>query len=114
MSLCKQDNEDIYALGDAIEVINPIINKKHMFLLQDLQINRPELLQIIFMEKPGKYNGTIGSSILKIFDNNLGMVGINENTAKINNIDYKTMIITPSSHATYYPGATRTTYKSII
>lgn len=61
--------------------------------------------------KLGKYEGTIGSSILKIFENNLGMVGLNENVARQNNIDYKTMIISPYSHATYYPGATQTTIK---
>ena len=109
----QTDNEDIYALGDAIEVINPIINKKAYVPLAGPANKQARVVANHIYGKPGKYNGTIGSSILKIFDNNLGMVGINENTAKINNIDYKTMIITPSSHATYYPGATRTTIKAL-
>ena len=59
------------------------------------------------------YDGSIGSSILKIFDYNLGMTGINETTCKKNNIQYKTIILSPYSHATYYPGANMLNIKAI-
>ena len=109
----QTDNEDIYALGDAIEVTNPIINQKAYVPLAGPANKQARVVANHIYGKAGKYNGTIGSSILKIFDNNLGMVGINEDTAKKNNVDYKTMIITPSSHATYYPGATQITIKAL-
>lgn len=109
----QTDNEDIYALGDAIEVTNPIINQKAYVPLAGPANKQARVVANHIYGKAGKYNGTIGSSILKIFDNNLGMVGINEDTAKKNNVDYKTMVITPSSHATYYPGATQITIKAL-
>ena len=63
------------------------------------------------MGMESKYEGFIGSSILKIFDYTLGMTGLSEKTCKEQNIEYKTMIISPYSHAKYYPGAKVITIK---
>lgn len=107
----KTSDEDIYALGDSIQVNNPIINIPTYIPLAGPANKQARVVANNIYNKAGKYEGTIGSSILKIFENNLGIVGLNENVAKQNNIDYKTMIISPYSHATYYPGATQTTIK---
>ena len=104
---------DIYALGDSVQVNNPILNMPTYIPLAGPANKQARVVANNIYNKPGSYEGTIGSSILKIFENNLGIVGLNENTAKQNNIKYKTMIISPYSHATYYPGATQTTIKVI-
>lgn len=104
---------NIYALGDAIQVINPIIDIPTYVPLAGPANKQARIVANNIYGKEGSYKGTIGTSILKVFDNNLGIVGINELTAKNNNINYKTMIISPYSHATYYPGATQTTIKAI-
>ena len=107
----KTSDKNIYALGDSIQVNNPIINTPTYIPLAGPANKQARVVANNIYNKAGKYEGTIGSSILKIFENNLGIVGLNENVAKQNNIDYKTMIISPYSHATYYPGATQTTIK---
>ena len=107
----KTSDEDIYALGDSIQVNNPIINIPTYIPLAGPANKQARVVANNIYNKAGKYEGTIGSSILKIFENNLGIVGLNENVAKQNNIDYKIMIISPYTHATYYPGATQTTIK---
>lgn len=107
----KTSDENIYALGDSIQVNNPIINIPTYIPLAGPANKQARVVANNIYNKAGKYEGTIGSSILKIFENNLGIVGLNENVAKQNNIDYKTMIISSYSHATYYPGATQTTIK---
>ena len=104
---------DIYALGDSVQANNPILNMPTYIPLAGPANKQARVVANNIYNKPGSYEGTIGSSILKIFENNLGIVGLNENTAKQNNIKYKTMIISPYSHATYYPGATQTTIKVI-
>lgn len=109
----KISDTDIYALGDSVQVNNPIINVPTYIPLAGPANKQARVVANNIYNKPGKYEGTIGSSILKIFENNLGIVGLNENTAKQNNIKYKTMIISPYSHVTYYPGATQTTIKVI-
>lgn len=107
----KTSDEDIYALGDSVQVNNPIINVPTYIPLAGPANKQARVVANNIYNKSGKYEGTIGSSILKIFENNLGIVGLNENVAKENDINYRTMIISPYSHATYYPGATQTTIK---
>ena len=59
------------------------------------------------------YDGFIGSSILKVFNYSLGIVGLSERVCQTLKIPYKIMIISPYSHATYYPGAKTLTIKAI-
>ena len=109
----KTSDENIYALGDAVQVINHVTKKPAYIPLAGPANRQARVVANNICEKDGKYKGTIGSSILKIFQNNLAMTGINEATCKANNIEYKKMVITPYSHATYYPGATQMTIKAI-
>ena len=109
----KTSDENIYALGDAVQVINYVTKKPAYIPLAGPANRQARVVANNICEKDGKYKGTIGSSILKIFQNNLAMTGINEATCKANNIEYKKMVITPYSHATYYPGATQMTIKAI-
>ena len=63
--------------------------------------------------KTTSYEGTIGSSILKIFDYDLAMTGLNEKNCKSQKLEYKTIIVSPNSHAGYYPGAKLLTIKAL-
>lgn len=109
----KTSDENIYALGDAVQVTNYVTKKPAYIPLAGPANRQARVVANNICEKDGKYKGTIGSSILKIFQNNLAMTGINEATCKANNIEYKKMVIIPYSHATYYPGATQMTIKAI-
>lgn len=109
----KTSDENIYALGDAVQVTNYVTKKPAYIPLAGPANRQARVVANNICGKDGKYEGTIGSSILKIFQNNLAMTGINEATCKANNIEYKKMVITPYSHATYYPGATQMTIKAI-
>ena len=109
----KTSDENIYALGDVVQVTNYVTKTPAYIPLAGPANRQARVVANNICGKPGKYAGTLGSSILKIFDYNLAMTGINEVTCKLNNIPYKKMIITPNSHATYYPGATQTTIKAI-
>ena len=109
----KTSDENIYALGDAVQVTNYVTKKPAYIPLAGPANRQARVVANNICGKDGKYKGTIGSSILKIFQNNLAMTGINEATCKANDIEYKKMVITPYSHATYYPGATQMTIKAI-
>ena len=109
----KTSDENIYALGDAVQVTNYVTKKLAYIPLAGPANRQARIVANNICEKDGKYEGTIGSSILKIFQNNLAMTGINEAICKANNIEYKKMVITPYSHATYYPGATQMTINAI-
>ena len=110
----RTSNKDIYALGDAVIVKNSIINNDMYLALAGPANRQARVVANNIVGKETVYEGVIGSSILKIFDYNLAMTGLNEKICMENNIDYKTIIVSPNSHAGYYPGAEMLTIKGII
>lgn len=121
--------EDIYAVGDVIEVTNPILNNKTMIPLAGPANKQGRIVADIIAFKSSdnkvqsklvisnrkQYNGTIGASIAKVFDYDVASVGLNEKQlqsfGKVKNVDYYTALINQKSHAGYYPGATPLTLK---
>ena len=104
-------DENIYALGDAALIENAITGRKAPLALAGPANRQARIVANNIMGMESKYEGFIGSSILKIFDYTLGMTGLFEKTCREQNIEYKTMIISPYSHAKYYPGAKVMTIK---
>ena len=104
-------DENIYALGDAALIENAITGRKSPLALAGPANRQARIVANNIMGMGSKYEGFIGSSILKIFDYTLGMTGLSEKTCREQNIEYKTMIISPYSHAKYYPGAKVMTIK---
>ena len=106
-------DKDIYALGDAISVINSITEKRTYTPLAGPANRQARIVADNIVGKIEPYEGTIGSSIIKIFDYNLAMTGLNERMCEFEKLDYKSIIISPNSHAGYYPGAKTITIKAL-
>lgn len=102
----QTDDEDIYAIGDAIEFQNPIIDKKMTTYLAG-PANRQGRLCADNIVKGNKreYSGTVGTSIAKVFDLTVASTGLAEKTLREAGIDYKATITHSGSHAGYYPGS---------
>ena len=109
----QTSNEDIYALGDAIMVQNSVTKNITYTPLAGPANRQARVVANNIIGKITSYEGVIGSSILKIFDYNLAMVGLNEKMCKDKQINYKTIIVSPNSHAGYYPGAKLITIKAL-
>ena len=60
------------------------------------------------------YSGGQGSSVIKIFDMTAAATGINEKTAKALGINFDKVILSPMSHAGYYPGGKVMTMKVLF
>lgn len=110
----ETNDRDIYALGDAVQVQNFVTKNPAYIPLAGPANKQARVVANNICGNKTKYEGTIGSSILKIYDNNLGLTGINESTCISQNIKYKIIIISPYSHATYYPGASQLTIKVVF
>lgn len=110
----QTNDENIYALGDAVQTKNEIIGRKQGLALAGIA-NRQARIVASNIEKieEEEYEGFISSSIIKVFDKSLGLVGLSEKECKEIGIQYKTMIITPYTHVRYYPGAYPITIKGI-
>jgi rhodanese-related sulfurtransferase len=66
------------------------------------------------MGKKEKYQGTLGTSIAKVFDLTVASVGNNEKILKRLGVPYEVVHIHPVSHAGYYPGAAPIALKLIF
>lgn len=109
----QTSDENIYALGDAVEVKNIVTDARSGIALAGPANRQARIVANNIEGITSTYDGFIGSSILKIFNYSLGIVGLSEKVCKTLDIPYKIMIISPYSHATYYPGAKMMTIKAI-
>ncbi|MCE9675399.1 CoA-disulfide reductase [Paraclostridium bifermentans] len=110
----KTSDENIYALGDAVEILD-FVNKKPTMIPLAWPANRQgRLVADNICGKNIKYKGTLGSSVAKIFDYTVATTGNNEKILKRLGIDYEVVHIHPNSSAGYYPGAFPIDYKMIF
>ncbi|KZL92637.1 CoA-disulfide reductase [Clostridium magnum] len=106
--------ENIYAVGDAIEVVD-FVNKQNTAIPLAGPANKQGRIAADNISGLNSiYKGTQGTSIIKIFDLTAASTGNNERTLKRLNIPYKVITIHPVSHASYYPGALPLTLKLIF
>lgn len=106
--------EGIYAVGDAIEVVDFITGQKTAIPLAGPANKQARIAADNAAGLNTEYKGTQGTSILKIFDLTAASTGANERTLQRFNIPYKTIIIHPNSHASYYPGGLAMSIKLIF
>lgn len=110
----KTSDENIYALGDAVEILD-FVNKKPTMIPLAWPANRQgRLVADNICGKNIKYKGTLGSSVAKIFDYTVATTGNNEKILNRLGIDYEVVHIHPNSSAGYYPGSFPIAYKMIF
>ena len=101
----KTSDPNIYALGDAVEIMD-FVNKKPTMIPLAWPANRQgRLVADNICGKNTEYKGTLGSSVAKVFDYTVATTGNNEKTLKRLGLEYKALHIHPGSHAGYYPGS---------
>lgn len=108
---------DIYAVGDVIEVEHYIHHQKTMIPLAGPANKEGRILADNLAGHPQKYLGSLGSSIIKVFEMAAASTGFNEKQLQAQGLkrhqDYEVVIIQQKSHAGYYPGAKPLTIKVI-
>lgn len=95
--------EDIYAVGDAVEVNNFVTNERGLILLAGPANKQARIAADNICGLNSRYQGFQSSSILKLFDWTVASTGISEKQAKKLNINYEKVILSPNSNASYYP-----------
>ena len=101
----KTSDPSIYALGDAVEVKDFISGQKTVIPLAWPANRQGRLVADNICGKNVKYNGTMGSSVAKVFNLTVASTGNSEKLLKKLGIDYNAIHIQANSHAGYYPGA---------
>ncbi|MCR5420806.1 MAG: FAD-dependent oxidoreductase [Lachnospiraceae bacterium] len=96
---------DIYAVGDAVTVKNYITGVEGVIALAGPANKQGRIAADNICGGNSCYVGTMGTSVIKIFDMTVAATGLTGKAARAAGIDYESVVLFPSSHADYYPGA---------
>lgn len=106
--------EEIYAVGDAIEVVDFVTKQKSAIPLAGPANKQGRIAADNVAGLNSSFKGSQGTSIIKVFGLTAAATGANERTLQRAAIPYKMITIHPVSHASYYPGAVPMTLKLIF
>jgi NADPH-dependent 2,4-dienoyl-CoA reductase/sulfur reductase-like enzyme/rhodanese-related sulfurtransferase len=96
---------DVYAVGDAIEVVDFVSGKKVLVPLAGPANRQGRIAADVIAGLSSTYKKTQGTAICKVFDLTVAVTGLNEKSAKRFGIPYVKSYTHSASHASYYPGA---------
>lgn len=105
---------DIYAAGDAVQVKHYVTGNDALISLAGPANKQGRIIADNICGGDSRYLGSQGSSVIKVFDMTAATTGINETNAKKSGLEVDTVILSPMSHAGYYPGGKVMTMKVIF
>ena len=110
----RTSNEDIYAVGDAVQVRHFVSGADVLLPLAGPANKQGRIAADNICGKDSRFGGSQGSSIVKIFDMTVATTGLNETSAKAQGLPCDKVVLYSASHATYYPGATNMSIKVVF
>jgi NADPH-dependent 2,4-dienoyl-CoA reductase/sulfur reductase-like enzyme/peroxiredoxin family protein/rhodanese-related sulfurtransferase/TusA-related sulfurtransferase len=117
-STLKTSDEDIYAVGDVIEVEDFVNGGKTMVPLAGPANKQGRIAANNIAGINDVYKGTQGTSVAKVFDFTVSSTGANEKTlkrlGKKYGEDYLVAYAHNNNHAGYYPGSSKINMKIIF
>ena len=99
----KTSDPDIYAVGDAIQVYNPLTREYDMLALAGPALKQARAVAMHIHQIPVIYPGYIGASVVKCFNYNGAAVGLNERMAKAMGLEYDYAFIVPKDKVGIMP-----------
>jgi NADPH-dependent 2,4-dienoyl-CoA reductase/sulfur reductase-like enzyme/rhodanese-related sulfurtransferase len=113
-STMKTSDPHIYAVGDAVEVRDLVTDFSTLTALAGPANKQARIAADNALGRKSIFTGTIGTSVVKVFDLVAASTGANEKFLKKHDIPYLISYTHSGSHAGYYPGATNTSIKLIF
>ena len=105
---------DIYAVGDAVQVKHFVTGQDVLLSLAGPANKQGRIAADNICGGDSHYTGSQGSSVIKVFGMTAASTGVNETNAKKAGLDVDTVILSPMSHAGYYPGGKVMTMKVVF
>lgn len=110
----QTSDDDIYAVGDAVQVKHFVTGEPSLIALAGPANKQGRIAADNICGIESDFDGSQGSSVIKVFDMTAATTGINEKTAKALGIDYEKVFLSPANHAGYYPGGKVMTMKVLF
>ncbi len=105
---------DVYAVGDAVQVKNSVTGEDALIALAGPANRQGRIAADNICGMDSTYIGSQGSSVIKVFEQTVGMTGLNERSAKNAGIQYEKIYLYSAPHATYYPGGRNMSIKILF
>lgn len=105
---------DIYAIGDAIQVTDYVTGAETAIPLAWPANRQGRLVADYINGMDVSYEGSMGTSVLKVFNLAAASTGNNERQLKERGIKYKAIHAHRTNHANYYPDATNIALKLLF
>ena len=106
--------KDIYAVGDAVQVKHAVTGDDSLIALAGPANKQGRIVADNICGGDSRYLGSQGSSVIKLFDMTAATTGINEKQARKAGLSVDKVILSPMSHAGYYPGGKIMTMKVVF
>ena len=106
--------KDIYAVGDAVQVKHAVTGEDSLIALAGPANKQGRIVADNICGGDSRYLGSQGSSVIKLFDMTAATTGINEKQARKAGLFVDRVILSPMSHAGYYPGGKVMTMKVVF
>lgn len=106
--------ESVFAVGDAVEVVDFVNGQKTAIPLAGPANKQGRIAADNVCNLNSSFKGSQGTAVIKVFGLTAASTGNNERTLKRLNIPYKTVVVHPASHASYYPGSSPLSLKLIF
>jgi NADPH-dependent 2,4-dienoyl-CoA reductase/sulfur reductase-like enzyme/peroxiredoxin family protein/TusA-related sulfurtransferase/rhodanese-related sulfurtransferase len=113
-SFMQTSDPDIYAVGDAVEVIDLMSGQPALIPLAGPANRQGRIAADNIFGLKREYRNTQGSAVCKVFDLTFAMTGLSEKQAVKNSINFDKVFVHPANHASYYPGATSISLKVLF
>ncbi|MDQ1328775.1 MAG: hypothetical protein QG641_2061 [Candidatus Poribacteria bacterium] len=110
----QTSNPDIYAVGDGVETIHLVTGESVLVPLAGISARQARIAVDNIYGKNEKYEGTLGTSLVKVFETTVGIVGANEKSLKRLGLKYEKCYVLPFSHVNYYPDSAQMTIKLLF
>ena len=110
----ETSDPNIFAVGDAIQVKHFVTGQDTLIALAGPANKQGRIAADNICGGDSRYLGSQGSSVIKVFDMTAASTGLNETNAKKAGISADTVILSPMSHAGYYPGGKVMTMKVVF
>ncbi|MBW1790249.1 MAG: FAD-dependent oxidoreductase, partial [Deltaproteobacteria bacterium] len=113
-AMMMTSDPDIFAVGDAVEVRDYVTGLPTMTALAGPANKQGRIAADNAMGRTSLFKGTLGTSVVKVFDMTVASTGANEKTLSRHNIPHMMSYTHSGSHASYYPGAQMMAIKLIF
>ncbi len=110
----QTSDPDIYAVGDAIEVKDYVLESPAQVPLAGPANRQGRIAADNVFGRSSRYRGTQGTAVVGLFDFTAAMTGASEKALRRNERPFRMVYVHPTHHAGYYPDAQQMTLKVLF